>query len=488
MNPARLNDEARTRHLSQMGSLFQASFGPEILRGEWPETRGAEPLDVRRLATQRHQKIGHILRQGRGKAQLFTRHRMHKPQSRRMQRLPGKVQRRRLPHIAHRLGVELPPPTINRIANQRMSHMGHMHTDLMGASGLEPALGQRRHRRLAQRLHDPRPRHRVAPAVKAHRLPLPIGLVAPQMGLDLQDIPRLETRPLNAMQARVVLILHAVTDRQIMPLDRVFLELRRKPMMRPIALGGHQEPARLLVDPVHDPRTLLAPHARQALAAMVDQCIHERPPRRSGRGMDNHARRFIDNDQIVILIKHLERDLFRADMALVRLLDADLDLVALTGAKPRVGDRRTIDRNRPPLDQLAKPRPRQRRLVWHIARKRLIKAGRRILFDPKRDNGHGHMDTSSDNGSLPPQLIFLKRLVTALGVVMIGGFLVLIAALVIRLNADPLPLPDRITLPEGVTATAFTQGTDWFAVVTSDNRILIYDRTTSALRQEVTVD
>ena len=98
------------------------------------------------------------------------------------------------------------------------------------------------------------------------------------------------------------------------------------------------------------------------------------------------------------------------------------------------------------------------------------------------------METSSDNGSLPPQLIFLKRLVTALGVVMIAGFLVLIAALVIRLNADPLPLPDRITLPEGVTATAVTQGTDWFAVVTSDNRILIYDRTTSALRQEVSID
>ena len=98
------------------------------------------------------------------------------------------------------------------------------------------------------------------------------------------------------------------------------------------------------------------------------------------------------------------------------------------------------------------------------------------------------METSSDSGSLPPQLIFLKRLVTALGVVMIAGFLVLIAALVIRLNADPLPLPERISLPEGVTATAFTQGTDWFAVVTSDNRILIYDRTTSALRQEVVID
>lgn len=74
-----------------------------------------------------------------------------------------------------------------------------------------------------------------------------------------------------------------------------------------------------------------------------------------------------------------------------------------------------------------------------------------------------------------------------LTVVMIAGFLVLIAALVIRLNADPLPLPDRIALPGGVSAVAFTQGTDWFAVVTDDDRILIYDRATSRLRQTVTI-
>ena len=71
---------------------------------------------------------------------------------------------------------------------------------------------------------------------------------------------------------------------------------------------------------------------------------------------------------------------------------------------------------------------------------------------------------------------------------MIAGFVVLIAALVIRLNADPLPLPDRIALPEGVAALAFTQGTDWFAVVTDDDRILIYDRATASLRQTVTID
>ncbi len=86
---------------------------------------------------------------------------------------------------------------------------------------------------------------------------------------------------------------------------------------------------------------------------------------------------------------------------------------------------------------------------------------------------------------MPPHLNLLKWLVTGLTVVMIAGFLVVIGALVIRLNADPLPLPDRITLPPGVSAIAFTQGTDWFAVVTSDNRILIYDRATAALRQTI---
>ncbi|GGL76128.1 DUF6476 family protein [Wenxinia marina] len=89
---------------------------------------------------------------------------------------------------------------------------------------------------------------------------------------------------------------------------------------------------------------------------------------------------------------------------------------------------------------------------------------------------------------LPPQVAYLRRLVTVLTVVMIAGFLVLIAALVIRLNADPLPLPDRVSLPEGAEARAFTQGTDWFAVVTDGDEILIYDRATGALRQTVAVE
>ncbi len=98
---------------------------------------------------------------------------------------------------------------------------------------------------------------------------------------------------------------------------------------------------------------------------------------------------------------------------------------------------------------------------------------------------------------LPPGLRALGRLVTVLLVVMIAGFLVLIAALVMRLNADGPPLPDTLALPEGAEAVAFTQGADWYAVVTRNDasrnddggdRILIYDRLTGRLRQEITVD
>lgn len=89
--------------------------------------------------------------------------------------------------------------------------------------------------------------------------------------------------------------------------------------------------------------------------------------------------------------------------------------------------------------------------------------------------------------ALPPHLRRLARLVTVLTVTMIAGFAVLIAALLLRLNAEGPELPREVTLPEGATAVAFTQGTDWFAVVTADDRILVYDRLTGRLRQEVAI-
>lgn len=83
---------------------------------------------------------------------------------------------------------------------------------------------------------------------------------------------------------------------------------------------------------------------------------------------------------------------------------------------------------------------------------------------------------------------YLKTLVTALTVTMIAGFIVLIAVIVMRFNAEgSVPLPDEIALPEGTRATAITRGPDWLAVVTGDGRILIYGLDGTTLRQEITL-
>lgn len=80
---------------------------------------------------------------------------------------------------------------------------------------------------------------------------------------------------------------------------------------------------------------------------------------------------------------------------------------------------------------------------------------------------------------------------TVLTVVMILGFLVLIGALVMRLNAGGPDLPGSLALPAGAEATAFTQGGDWLAVVVREaggsERILVYDRLTARLRQSVEI-
>jgi hypothetical protein len=96
------------------------------------------------------------------------------------------------------------------------------------------------------------------------------------------------------------------------------------------------------------------------------------------------------------------------------------------------------------------------------------------------------MDEQSPDG-LPPGLRFLKGLVIALMITMIVGVITIVGLLVTKLRS-PLPLPETISLPNGTKAQAVTVGADWVGIVTTDNRILIFDRLTGALRQEIGLD
>lgn len=79
-------------------------------------------------------------------------------------------------------------------------------------------------------------------------------------------------------------------------------------------------------------------------------------------------------------------------------------------------------------------------------------------------------------------------MVMLLTAVMIGGVLVTFALIVIRLSDRTPTLPDQIVLPDGAKAQAVTIGNNWFAVVTDDNRILIFDKTTGKQRQQISLD
>lgn len=89
----------------------------------------------------------------------------------------------------------------------------------------------------------------------------------------------------------------------------------------------------------------------------------------------------------------------------------------------------------------------------------------------------------------PAVVKYLRRLVTALAATMIIGFIVIVGLFVTRFwGGATTPLPDAITLPQGATASAFTQGPGWYAVVTRDDRILIYDRADGTLRQTIRIE
>ncbi|MWB77758.1 hypothetical protein GLS40_06960 [Pseudooceanicola sp. 216_PA32_1] len=98
------------------------------------------------------------------------------------------------------------------------------------------------------------------------------------------------------------------------------------------------------------------------------------------------------------------------------------------------------------------------------------------------------MTDSEDGPEEPANLRFLRRLVTGLTAVMMAGVLLIIVLIVIRFRDAGPVLPDSIDLPDGAQAVAVTAAEGWYAVVTDDNRILIFDRVTGQLRQTVVVD
>jgi Family of unknown function (DUF6476) len=86
-------------------------------------------------------------------------------------------------------------------------------------------------------------------------------------------------------------------------------------------------------------------------------------------------------------------------------------------------------------------------------------------------------DAPDSETGLPPSLRLLKALVIVLTLTMIGGVITVVALIVTRMptafQSTP-EVPATLKLPEGTAAGAVTFGKGWIAVVTTDDRILIF--------------
>ncbi len=91
-------------------------------------------------------------------------------------------------------------------------------------------------------------------------------------------------------------------------------ELFGEPGVRPLVFGDHQQPRGVLVDAVHQSGPHIALLEQGQILQMVCKGVHERCGVVAVTGMDDHARRLVDQQQVVVLVGNFERDVFGNDL------------------------------------------------------------------------------------------------------------------------------------------------------------------------------
>ena len=169
----------------------------------------------------------------------------------------------------------------------------------MGASGFDPDLYQRE--------------FAIAPVDALRDLPVAHSASS-------RATPRRHAGPPDGVAAdrifdRAGFARHLTVDQR--PVDLMHLaagKLLGQPAVRKIVLGRQNEPAGIAVKAVHDAGTQGSTGAGQLAEAMqqrVDQCAPVAGVIRRARArMNHHAGRLVDDRQIVVLVDHVERNLF----------------------------------------------------------------------------------------------------------------------------------------------------------------------------------
>ncbi len=103
---------------------------------------------------------------------------------------------------------------------------------------------------------------------------------------------------------------HAVDDTKIVFLHDALLEFGHQAAMGTVAFGDDDNASRSDVESVNDTGALHAPDAAQVVA-VGQECVDQRPCWVTGRRVNDHARRLVDDDEIFVLKHDREWDVFR---------------------------------------------------------------------------------------------------------------------------------------------------------------------------------
>ncbi len=213
-----------------------------------------------------------------------------------------------------------------------MTGSGEVHADLVGATGLQPALeaSERGGRAVA-------PDHAVLRARRApvddDRHPCRVGGIAPDRGID-DAVHRLRMTPHH----RVVATPGGVGG-----------ELGDQRRCRLVGAGDDQQSRAAGVEAMDDARPVLITRPPRQIGEVMEEPVHERAPRMAGARVDDQPGRLVHHDDRVVDVD-----------------DPELH-VALRLRSRRARDRGGIDRDLGPLGETRPARRRHRAVDPHAA-------------------------------------------------------------------------------------------------------------------------
>ena len=86
-------------------------------------------------------------------------------------------------------------------------------------------------------------------------------------------------------------------------------QLGHQGMLGDVGPGDHQEPTRVAIQAMDDPRPLLTADAAE-IGDVMEKGIHQGSARVARRRMDNHTGRLVDDDEVLVLIENRQRQCF----------------------------------------------------------------------------------------------------------------------------------------------------------------------------------